>query len=192
LRIESVFPPLLLLLASLLCPGGAVADELPSFMSAIALDGYRLAMRANEQQTRTQQAADALSQAFAQADRVNEQKEKFNHIAIVEARDIGPSVSLDDKSTALPVAPVMTPEAGPVARSAASNGPAARPRSLTVRKSVVRLASLRTSLPARIESQPESQVNERAPLASSSMQPLLSNCGPMTPECLANRAWCGC
>ncbi len=161
----------------------AHADDLQSFISPIGLDGLRMALRDSEQQSKTQLAADTISQTFAKADRSD-----IDLIAITEQRDAGPPIQIGSDTLRLPSVAVFTSsETSTIGATPMHKNQAAR-----AEKPIGRLASLR--LPAResspqVESVPDT---DRKPLALSSMQPLLSSCGPMTPVCLANKAWCGC
>jgi hypothetical protein len=176
---------LLLAVSGFLCFsfGAVQSDELRSFFSPMGLDSFRLALKETEYQSKSQLAADSISETFAKADRSN-----IDLVAISEQRDVGPPIEIGSDAAQLPSVVVTTTSETPNAPAKTRGGRIVQ----RYEKSIVRIASLRLS-PKRNELRLERSLDaDRRPIPPSSLQPLLSNCGPLTPECLANEAWCGC
>jgi hypothetical protein len=167
--------------------GHVRADELRSFISPIGLDGFRMALRDTEEETKTQRAADAISQTFAKADRSD-----IDLIAVTKVHDLGPQSQISTDSSELPSVVVVT-KGGKIGGAPKTTPPSASAQREASPRPVVRIQVLRLT---RNSSSPYLEAlaieQDRRPIAPSSMQPLLSGCAPMTPECLANKAWCGC
>jgi hypothetical protein len=162
---------------------------LPSFVSSSSFDGFAAAVRDTESANRTRLAAETISEMFSETDRPNSQL-----VAVSEKRDEGPTIALSDQnrsSTVVPSTDLPTVTVSQIVE---------RPRRVTVLrketrrpKTLLRIATLQKAPSSRDYPTGTGNDHDSGPaMAPQSMQPLLSNCKKMTPECLANRAWCGC
>ncbi len=163
--------------------------SLPSFVSSSSFDGFAAAVRETESANRTRLAAETISEMFSETDRPNSPL-----VTVAEKRDVGPTISLSDQNNAAPIAPSVDLPIVTVSQIVERPRRVRDLRKETRRpKTLLRVAALQKVASSGDEATGSENERDSGPvMTSQSMQPLLSSCKKMTPECLANRAWCGC
>jgi hypothetical protein len=164
-------------------------QSLPNFVSSSGFERFAEAVQETETENRTRLAASTISEMFSKTDRPDSQL-----VAVTEKRDLGPTLSLTAQSTAQPIVSSVDLPAVTVSQIAERPHRAKGIRAEIRRpKTLLRVAELQKISTLREEAvEPGIEHDPEPGLPSSSMQSMLSRCGKMTPECLANRAWCGC
>ena len=177
--------------------------KLPDFVSAARFAAFDTASKTADLGSDARAAAETLSAKFSAPDRAD-----IELLKISEARDAGPLASASSDAIPLPTvevadlgddavssAKVPLIERGHASRMSRVSAPNQRHkskrRSAKAAASILALAAGTAGLPKG--GRPNEAHDESLPEAiASTMQPLLSRCGKMTPACLANQAWCGC
>lgn len=180
--------------------------KLPNFVSAARFAAFDTASKAADLGSDARAAAETLSAKFSAPDRAD-----IELLKISEARDAGPLASASSDAIPLPtvevadlgddavssakvplIERVVVSHASRMYRVSAPNQRhKSKRRSAKAAASILALATGTAGSPKG--GRPNEAHDESLPEAiASTMQPLLSRCGKMTPACLANQAWCGC
>lgn len=179
--------------------------KLPNFVSAARFAAFDTASKTADLGSDARAAAETLSAKFSAPDRAD-----IELLKISEARDAGPLAAASSDAIPLPTVEVadlgddgvssakvplierVVSHASRMSRVSAPNQHhKPKRRSAKAAASILALATGTAGSPKG--GRPNEAHDESLPEAiASTMQPLLSRCGKMTPACLANQAWCGC